>query len=128
MKLRELLELCWTYVELDINVRDAKGYLIKQVYIGQDEWRAHDAHYVSEHKEIITALNYYESDEPMKGLPGCGTIFKVIPKDLLNAEVTHYRPSKALPYYTRNSEHDYESHRYNLDDAVTLNADVVMLI
>lgn len=130
MKLKELLELCYTYVELDIDVRDTQGYLIKEVYIGQDEWRASDrCHYVGEHEEIITFLNYYESDEPTREkVPGLGINFKVIPKELLNAEVTQYRPSKALPYHTLNDKYSYDSRGYKSGDAVTLNATVVMLI
>lgn len=102
--LKEILDLTWTVTELNVTVRDTKGYLIKQYIIGEgcgeETATVHQWHRIKngELEMIDRKINYF-GDKGRKG-DGWGSKFNEIPKELLDLKVTHFRQSSRYGSYT----------------------------
>lgn len=93
--LRDILNLTWDVTRLDVDLREPSGALIRSYMIGTDlsyKWssvcgQVEKGMLIIDEKSINHHLRGKKNGQPEMGW---GTDFNAIPRELLDAEVTHF--------------------------------------
>lgn len=113
--LRDLLTLNWHIVELDIILRTVDSRLVERVIITPDakelDKYANKTYKPVDYVETYTQafINYGDDSHVKNGVPdmGIGTIWKNIPKQYLDKEVTYFEMTPKPYYYKKDDDGEY---------------------
>ena len=100
--LREILDLTWTVTCLTVDVRTPEGRLIKCHRFGEGENEVnasmYDYHRIKSGELELHDVKINHHGDEVRGTSemGWGTNFSVIPDELLDGEVTHFKMREAM--------------------------------